>query len=127
GSQFISLQFEDFCASWRIRLNKSTPRYPQGNGQAEATNKTILAGLKKRLEAKKGVWADELDGVLWSYRTTPRSATEQTPFSLAYGMEAMAPAEVGCTSLRRSMMIQNNDLNDEMMKHSLDDLEENRN
>ncbi|CAL9235582.1 unnamed protein product, partial [Arabidopsis halleri] len=52
----------------------STPRYPQGNGQAEATNKTILAGLKKRLEAKKGVWADELDGVLWSYRTTPRSA-----------------------------------------------------
>ncbi|KAG7578456.1 Reverse transcriptase domain [Arabidopsis thaliana x Arabidopsis arenosa] len=127
GSQFISLQFEDFCASWRIRLNKSTPRYPQGNGQAEATNKTILARLKKRLEAKKGVWADELDGVLWSYRTTPRSATEQTPFSLAYGMEAMAPAEVGCTSLRRSMMIQNNDLNDEMMRHSLDDLEENRN
>ena len=47
GSQFISLTFKDFCASWKIRLNKSTPRYPQGNGQAEATNKTILAGLKK--------------------------------------------------------------------------------
>ncbi|KAG7536468.1 Ribonuclease H-like superfamily [Arabidopsis suecica] len=124
GSQFISTQFEDFCASWRIRLNKSTPRYPQGNGQAEATNKTILAGLKKRLEAKKGVWADELDGVLWSYRTTPRSATDQSPFSLAYGIEAMAPAEVGCTSLRRSMMIQDDDLNNEMMNHSLDDLEE---
>ncbi|XP_010424375.1 PREDICTED: uncharacterized protein LOC104709463 [Camelina sativa] len=55
GPQFISLQFEGFCAGWRIRLSKSTPRYPQGNGQAEATNKTILAGIKKRLDAKKGL------------------------------------------------------------------------
>ncbi|XP_019085487.1 PREDICTED: uncharacterized protein LOC104715243 [Camelina sativa] len=94
GSQFISMQFKKFCARWRIKLRKSTLRYPQGNGQAEATNKTILDGLKKRLDAKKGVWADELDGVLWSYRTTPRTSTNQTPFSLAYGMEAMAPAEM---------------------------------
>ena len=127
GSQFISLTFEEFCASWKIRLNKSTPRYPQSNGQAEATNKTILAGLKKRLEDKKGVWADELDGVLWSYRTTPRSATGQTPFALAYGMEAMAPAEVGYTSLRRSMMIEDPSLNDKTMLNSLDELEETRN
>ncbi|KAF8106166.1 hypothetical protein N665_0146s0012 [Sinapis alba] len=77
-----------------IRLSFSTPRYPQGNGQAEATNKTIIDGIKKRLDLKKGHWADELDGVLWSHRTTPRSATAKTPFSLAYGVEAMAPAEV---------------------------------
>lgn len=51
GSQFISNYFEDFCASWRIKLSKSTPRFPQGNDQAEATNKTIIDGMKKRLEA----------------------------------------------------------------------------
>ncbi|KAG7583777.1 Reverse transcriptase domain [Arabidopsis suecica] len=127
GSQFISLTFENFCASWKIRLNKSTPRYPQSNGQAEATNKTILAGLKKRLDEKKSTWADELDGVLWSYRTTPRSATEQTPFALAYGVEAMAPAEVGYTSLRRSLMVKDPDLNNQRMLECLDDLEEKRN
>ena len=110
-----------------IRLNKSTPRYPQGNGQAEATNKTILAGLKKRLDAKKGAWADELDGVLWSYRTTPRSATDQTPFALAYGMEAMAPAEVGYSSLRRTLMVKHPELNNDMLLDRLDDLEELRN
>ncbi|XP_010480610.1 PREDICTED: uncharacterized protein LOC104759371 [Camelina sativa] len=32
GLQFISSKFEEFCAKWKIRLNKSTPRYPQGNG-----------------------------------------------------------------------------------------------
>ena len=45
GTQFTSLQFEGFCARWRIRLSKSTPRYPQGNGQAEATNKATVHAL----------------------------------------------------------------------------------
>ena len=75
GSQFISTSFQGFCDKWGIRLSKSTPRYLQGNGQADAANKTIIDGLKKRLTAKKGSWGDELEGVLWSHRTTPRRAT----------------------------------------------------
>ncbi|CAL9223814.1 unnamed protein product, partial [Arabidopsis halleri] len=63
----------------------------QGNGQAEASNKTILSNLKKRLNARKGGWYDELQPVLWAYRTTPRRATGETPFSLVYGMEAVVP------------------------------------
>ena len=45
-------------------------RYPQSNGQVEATNKTLLSKLKKRLEKAKGKWVDELPGVLWAYWTT---------------------------------------------------------
>ena len=41
--------------------------------------------------------------------------TKSTPFSLAYGMEAMAPAEVNVTSFRRSKMPQYVELNQEMM------------
>ncbi|XP_010513476.1 PREDICTED: uncharacterized protein LOC104789482 [Camelina sativa] len=106
------------------QVEEINARYPQGNGQAEATIKTILDGLKKRLDAKKGAWADELDGVLWSYRTTPRQATNQTPFSLAYGMEAMAPAQVGSTSLRRTMLVQDTALKNQMLLDRLDELEE---
>ncbi|XP_024010604.1 uncharacterized protein LOC112086031 [Eutrema salsugineum] len=84
GSQFISTRFEAFCEKWKIRLSKSTPSYPQRNGQAEAANKTILDDLKKRLDAKKGRWADELEGVIWSHRTTPRRGTGETPFALVY-------------------------------------------
>ena len=51
GSQFISTRFKAFCKKWKIRLNKSTPRYSECNGQAETINKTILDGLKKHLEA----------------------------------------------------------------------------
>ncbi|CAA7037717.1 unnamed protein product [Microthlaspi erraticum] len=64
GGQFIAATFQEFCASWNIKLVYSTPRYPQANGQVGSTNKTIVDGLKKRLEGYQGAWADELDGVL---------------------------------------------------------------
>ena len=53
----------------------STPRYPQNNGQEEATNKTLLSALNKRLEKTKGIWVDELPGVLWAYQMTPGRLT----------------------------------------------------
>ncbi|KAK1258009.1 hypothetical protein QJS04_geneDACA012714 [Acorus gramineus] len=39
GHQFISQEFQDLCDKHHIELHHSTPYYPQGNGQAEATNK----------------------------------------------------------------------------------------
>ena len=78
GTQFQK-KFQAFCEKWKIRNYYSTPAYPQANGQAEAANKAVLDGIKKRLEKKKGKWPDELPIVLWAYRTTPRSSTGETP------------------------------------------------
>ena len=47
-----------------------------------------------RLEGAKGVWLDELPGVLWAYKMTVKTPTRETPFKLAYGSEAVIPAEV---------------------------------
>ena len=67
GSQFISFNFQDFCKEWGNQLSFSTPRYPQANGQAESMNKTVINIIKRRLKKAKGLWADELPGVLWAY------------------------------------------------------------
>ena len=100
GPQFISFAFQDFCAEWNIKLTFATPRHSQSNGQAESTNKTIVNTLRKRLENAKGKWADELPGVLWSYRTTSKNSTGATPFSLAFGTEAVIPAEISIPTAR---------------------------
>ena len=55
GSQFISFDFQDFCKEWGIQLSFSTPRYPQANGQAESTNKTVINIIKRRIEKAKGL------------------------------------------------------------------------
>ncbi|XP_038690528.1 uncharacterized protein LOC119989207 [Tripterygium wilfordii] len=98
GPQFASHKFQEFCANWGIKVDFTTPRHPQCNGQAEASNKTLIRTLEKRLEKAKGAWADELPGVLWSYRTTSRTPTGETPFSLAFGSEAVIPVEAGLPS-----------------------------
>ena len=54
GLQFDSRAFHEFCCDLGIKNRYSTLAYPQSNGQAEAINKTILNGLKKRLDGTKG-------------------------------------------------------------------------
>ncbi|XP_074328308.1 uncharacterized protein LOC141666213 [Apium graveolens] len=44
--------------------------------------------------------------VLWSYNTTPRSTTGESPFMLTYGYEAIIPVKVGAGSLRRDLFIE---------------------
>jgi transposase InsO family protein len=85
GTQFTSKPFTKYCSELGIKNVYNSPAYPLSNGQAEASNKTVLDGIKKRLEDAKGRWVEELPNVLWTFRTTPRRSTGETPFSLAYG------------------------------------------
>ena len=103
GLQFDSKAFRRYCYDLGITNRYSTPAYPQGNGQAEAVNKVIVNGLKKRLDDVKGKWVKELPHVLWKYQTTPRRSTGETPFSMAYGSEAVIPLETGFLMLRTSL------------------------
>ena len=41
--------------------------------------------------------------MLWAYRTTRKSATQETPFALAFGIEAVAPVEIGLKSPRTEL------------------------
>ena len=100
GTQFDSGSFKEFCSELGIRNYFSSPTYPHGSGQTESSNKTILNEIKKRLEKANGRWVEELSNVLWTFRTTPRNSTRETPFSLTYGVEAVIPLETGLPTLR---------------------------
>ncbi|XP_073120868.1 uncharacterized protein [Henckelia pumila] len=95
---------------------------PQANGQTEVTNRTILQHLKTRLGNAKGKWVDELPSVLWAYRTTPRSSTGESPFNLAYGAEAVAPAKIGEQSWRVQQYTSSE--NDQALRISLEFVDE---
>ena len=45
-------------------------------------------------------WHEMLQFTLHGYRTTARTSTEATPFSLVYGMEVVLPMEIQIPSLR---------------------------
>ena len=124
GLQFDSKAFRKYCSDLGIKNRYFTPAYPQGNGQAEAVNKVIVNGLKKRLDDTKGRWVEELPHVLWTYRTTPQKSTGETPFSMMYGAETVIPLENGFSTMRSSAFT--SDGNNELLKKNLDLIEERR-
>ncbi|GAV77103.1 hypothetical protein CFOL_v3_20575 [Cephalotus follicularis] len=76
----------------------------------------------KRLEASKGRWTEELPSVLWAYRTTHRTKTGESPFSLCFGSEAMTLVEIGVNSPRVVHFNETN--NEEGLRNLLDLVEE---
>ena len=83
-----------------------------------------MNGLKKRLNEVKGQWVEELSHVLWTYRTTLHRSTEETPFSMTYGTEAVIPFEIGFPTLRTSSFTPSK--NDGLLRKSLDLIEKQR-
>ena len=120
--QFDSIVFWRYYRELGIRNGYSTPTYPQGNGQAEATNKVIVARLKKRLDDAKGKWVDELPHILWTYCTTPRRSTGETLFSMTYGSKSIISLESGFPTLRTDQF--NVKENHNLLLDSLDLVEE---
>ncbi|KAL0448431.1 UNVERIFIED_CONTAM: hypothetical protein Slati_1399500 [Sesamum latifolium] len=100
GTQFQGAKFRQWCEELKIKQYYMSVPTPQSNGQAEVTNRIILQSLKTRLDEAKGNWVEELSGVLWAYRTTPRRSTGESPFSLVYGIEAIVPIKIGEETLR---------------------------
>ena len=59
-THFMGKKVKDLLGQLNIEFYNSMSSYTQWNGQAEATTKTIMNGIKKRLEKTKDKWVEEL-------------------------------------------------------------------
>ena len=124
GNKFNNPKFRDFCTELGIKNYYSSPAHPQSNGQAKVTIRTLKATLRTKLEDLKGKWVEYFPEVLWAHRTMRKSATQETPFALAFGIEAESPFEVGLKSPR--IEFAGIEHNEEVLCLNLDLLEEKR-
>jgi transposase InsO family protein len=77
-----------------IALIHSTPYYPQGNGLAESSNKSLINIIKRLLEDNKKAWDSKLKFSLWADRVTTKRSLGISPFQLVYGTEAVFPSQL---------------------------------
>ncbi|XP_035830165.1 uncharacterized protein LOC110945054 [Helianthus annuus] len=110
GTNFAADNLQRWFKELHIEHTFSSVAHPQGNGQVEAVNKSIVDGIKARLGTQRRGWVDELLSILWAHRTMPKISNGETPFSLVYGSEVMIPVEIGLPSPRMlSMNMINNE------------------
>ena len=84
----------DMCDSMGIKLVHSTSYYPQSNGLAKSSNKSLIRIIKKLLEDNKRNWDSKLKFPLWVDRVTTKKSTRNSSFKLVYGTEAIFPIQL---------------------------------
>ena len=94
GTSFVNKDVRKLLDHRHIKHRKSTPYYPQGNDQAEATNRVLLRILNKMVYKYEGGWSEHLLETLWTYRSSVKTATSFSPFSLVYGTKAISSIEL---------------------------------
>ena len=85
GPQFTSSFWKHVFTALRTKVINTTPYYPQGNGQVERANRTIVEGLRAFVNSRKDDWQQYLHLFEFAYNNTVHSATKTTPFFLNYG------------------------------------------
>ncbi|KAJ4746577.1 hypothetical protein LUZ62_080982 [Rhynchospora pubera] len=103
GTAFKSIKVYHFARQHKIDWRYSSIYNPRANGLAEAFNKTLVRLLRKMIGKTYREWHEKLPEALWAYRTTERTPTQSTPYSLVFGVEAVLPLEVELPSLRIAM------------------------
>ena len=70
-------------------------------------------------------WVEQLYSVLWGYRTSVQTSTQETPFRLTHGCEAMIPVEIGQSSQRKKKALQEGEeSNNDALRTELDLIDE---
>ena len=64
GTPFVNSDVRRMLEFYQVKHHRSSPYYPQGNGQAEATNKTLIKIISKMSQEYTGGWAMHLSDAL---------------------------------------------------------------
>ena len=81
-----------------IQLVHSTSYYPQGNGLAESSNKSLVRIIRKFLETNHKSLDSKLKFSLWDDRVIDKISIGTSPFKIVYGTEAIFPIQLKETS-----------------------------
>ena len=94
GGSFEAELFEELCKETKITKIRTCPYRPQGNGQVERFNKTLLNMIGTLNPEEKVDWIGKIQALTYAYNCTNSQTTGYSPFFLFFGREPRIPIDV---------------------------------
>ena len=94
GRDFESDLMQELCEVLGIHKSHTPPYHPQGNGQVERFNKTLLDLLGTLEDKAKAEWRLHVAPLVHAYNCTPNDATGMTPYFLMFGRTPNLPIDI---------------------------------
>lgn len=91
GTNFLSEIFRNTCKLLKINKIQTTAYHPESNGALERSHRTLTEYLRHYINKDQTNWDEWIPFAMFTYNTTPHTATGYTPFELIYGRQAELP------------------------------------
>ena len=94
GGEFTGKLFRELQRLAQIQPSTTTPYHPEGNGQTERMNRTMISMLKTLSGPAKKDWKTHLSKLAFAYNSTINKATGFSPMYLMFGRESRLPIDL---------------------------------
>ena len=94
GRNYEAHLLKEICRLLEIRKTRSSAKHPQGNGQTERFNHTIIQMIRSFIKGEQDEWDLHLSCLVAAYRAAKHETTGFTPNFLFLGREVRLPGEL---------------------------------
>ena len=115
GSNFLSDLMLEVCSLLGIKKLNTSGYHPQTDGLVEKFNCTLINMISKHTDAGTVEWDQQLQLLLFAYRSMVQESTRESPFFLLYGRDPRLPTGTQLDGARTEYLVDMDDYRTELV------------